>query len=548
MHLFKTKSTWLLLLLALLGAVNAVWTGSLLLIINNKISGTALPYIAGYSELIYVVLIVVSFFFKYSFESYMLRMNFNYSKEILLNLLDRLRKASYQAYQEIREERVRTAIDDVNTLESFPGIFLASFNAAIMIVIAAIYLFWLNYIMAFVIIVVLLLLIFVFVKQNRLITDDIEASRSLEDIYMMNLNDLLRGFREVKMSSRRSDTLYKNHLTQNRNRFVTLRINAFIRDLIYRLSGEYIFYIVMGVIVFYIPLSVIMNKETANAFVITILFMIGPINTFVSLINNYTRYNVALKRINTLNELIEKDTVVPIPTDNSLIAAGHSFHQIVFKNVSYAYPPENDSASFTLLPVNLTINRGDVIFISGGNGSGKSTFINLLTGIYSPGSGALYFNDVKVTENNIQQYRDRLSCIFIDGHLFHENYDEFDLKNTNKALIHLLEMMQLTTKVDFDNGHNRLSHNLSKGQSKRLAMIYTLLENKDMIVLDEWAAEQDPAFRKYFYMQIIPYLKAMGKTIVAITHDDQYFSCADRLIRFEYGEMVSDRLIAEYAV
>jgi cyclic peptide transporter len=542
-NLFHTKSKWFLFGLGLLGCVNALWTGCLLVIINNKISGKALPYFDNYSDYIYISLILVSLLFKYRFEAKMLKMNFNFSKEMLLSILDKLRNTSYKAYEEIKEERVRTAIEDVNTLESFPATFLASFNAAIMIIIAAIYLLWLNALMAVIMVAIFIILAFVFSRQNRLIAKDIEASRSLGDIYMTNLNDLLRGFREIKMNSERSNSIFKDHLTKNRNRFTQYRINAFIKDLAYRLGGEYVFYLVIGGFIFYLPVSISISKETANAFIITILFMVGPINTFVALLNNYTRFRVALKRINKLNGSITKD-VKTAEEDSTYLLPCNEFKSLALKNVSYEYLGQDGTPSFKLLPFDFTINKGDVIFISGGNGSGKSTFINLLTGIYSPGTGAIYFNDSKITENNIQSYRNKLSCIFMDGHMFNENYDNFNLTNTNKQLIALLEKMLLTGVVNLATNDNKLLYSLSKGQNKRLALIYSLLENNDIIILDEWAAEQDPEFRKYFYQKIIPHLKEIGKTVIAITHDDSYFSCADRLIKFEYGK-ISDITYAE---
>jgi putative ATP-binding cassette transporter len=75
------------------------------------------------------------------------------------------------------------------------------------------------------------------------------------------------------------------------------------------------------------------------------------------------------------------------------------------------------------------------------------------------------------------------------------------------------------------------------GQRKRLALISAILEDKEIYVLDEWAADQDPHFRHVFYTQIIPWLKSKGKTIVAVTHDDKYFDCADHQLKFDLGNM-----------
>jgi len=66
------------------------------------------------------------------------------------------------------------------------------------------------------------------------------------------------------------------------------------------------------------------------------------------------------------------------------------------------------------------------------------------------------------------------------------------------------------------------------------------LEGNDFIVLDEWAADQDPVFRKKFYTVILPRLKAEGKTIIALTHDDAYFDAADHIINLDEGRVVDN--------
>ena len=84
--------------------------------------------------------------------------------------------------------------------------------------------------------------------------------------------------------------------------------------------------------------------------------------------------------------------------------------------------------------------------------------------------------------------------------------------------------------------------NLSTGQRKRLALINALLEEKPILVIDEWAADQDPYFRKKFYTQIIPILKKEGITIISITHDDKYYHCADKLYRMDFGKLSQENV------
>ena len=81
---------------------------------------------------------------------------------------------------------------------------------------------------------------------------------------------------------------------------------------------------------------------------------------------------------------------------------------------------------------------------------------------------------------------------------------------------------------------------LSTGQRKRLALVNAWLDERPVLVFDEWAADQDPTFRRIFYTELLPDLKRMGKTIVVISHDDRYFDIADQLIRLQTGRITHD--------
>jgi ABC-type siderophore export system fused ATPase/permease subunit len=89
---------------------------------------------------------------------------------------------------------------------------------------------------------------------------------------------------------------------------------------------------------------------------------------------------------------------------------------------------------------------------------------------------------------------------------------------------------------------NRVDTNLSRGQQKRVALLLALLEEKPFIVLDEWAAEQDTLNKESFYTEWLELVRQMGKTIVIVTHDDDYFNCADRVIKFKSGTIANERI------
>jgi putative ATP-binding cassette transporter len=81
---------------------------------------------------------------------------------------------------------------------------------------------------------------------------------------------------------------------------------------------------------------------------------------------------------------------------------------------------------------------------------------------------------------------------------------------------------------------------LSTGQRKRLALVVAYLEDRPFYLFDEWAADQDPSFKAVFYEQLLPELRARGKAVIVITHDDRYFDLADRLLKLDNGQIVSD--------
>jgi putative ATP-binding cassette transporter len=189
-------------------------------------------------------------------------------------------------------------------------------------------------------------------------------------------------------------------------------------------------------------------------------------------------------------------------------------------------------------PIDLTIRAHEITFITGGNGSGKSTFLKLLTGLYQPTSGVIKVDKVPIDETNREIYRNMISTVFSDYHLFKRLYG---LRNIDHQEINeLLREMELEEKTGLvDNEFETLE--LSNGQKKRLALLVSLLEDRPIFVFDEWAADQDPGFRRKFYKELLQKLKEKGKTIIAVTHDDRYFDVADRLLKMEEGKVTEER-------
>lgn len=537
--MLQKKSKLFYILLLLLGLINSVWSMGLLLLINNRIAGTSLPFVQGYDWQIYAGMILVSFFTARAFQSYTIRLTYELGNDLGLSVFDKLRFSDYEEYIKLGEEKVRTATADVTTLQRFPNVFIEVFNALVMVLIGLGYLFYTNFFGALLILGVLSALAVVYYIRNMAISKDLNTVRDLANIYQQNVNDFLRGFKDVKMSITRSDNIFTKYISQNRNRVKELTVKTLIKYMGNELMGNYLWYLLIGIIVFLLPVILHMSNVVNNQFVVTLLYLMGPVGIVVARISEFTQMQIAVDRLHQFHDKINASKAIAIG-HGDLPAAGDKFESIRFEDVTFEYYDERRAETFRLKPLTLDIKKGESIFITGGNGSGKSTFVNLLTGLYVPHSGTISLNGRVITERTYPGYRNRIAAIFTDSVLFNENYDGLELAPDNERLMFWLRKMELENIVTFDHEKKSIKAELSKGQQKRLALIYVMLEDKDVIVLDEWAAEQDPVFRAYFYKIIIPELRQMGKTVIAVTHDDAYFNCGDRLIKFDYGTIVSD--------
>ncbi|MBO9476374.1 cyclic peptide export ABC transporter [Shimia sp. R11_0] len=197
---------------------------------------------------------------------------------------------------------------------------------------------------------------------------------------------------------------------------------------------------------------------------------------------------------------------------------------------------------FHLGPVDLTFHPGETVFICGGNGSGKTTLLSLITGMRHPAKGEITLDGVALTDATTAGYRELFSAVFAQFHLFDHAYglpeSELEALQARIAQLGLAKRVQLL-------GDKFSNTSLSAGQSRRLALAVALAEQRPIIVLDEFAADQDPANRAFFYDVLMPELSASGRLVLAVTHDDHQFGKCDRLIKMDAGRIVSDEYLTK---
>jgi cyclic peptide transporter len=219
------------------------------------------------------------------------------------------------------------------------------------------------------------------------------------------------------------------------------------------------------------------------------------------------------------------------------------FEKVEMRDVVFRYMYKSSEAVFQVGALNFTLRSGELVFITGGNGSGKSTFLKLLAGLYEPDSGEILLDGARVDDRNRDAYRSLIAAIFVDYHLFQRLYGIVDPDTTE--VDQLLRQFQLLDKTRVTDGEFQ-TLDLSGGQRKRLALIVGLLEKRPILLLDEWTADQDPEFRRKFYDELLPDLKRAGATVVVITHDERYLDelkLPARRLRMDEG-----RFVAEHSV
>jgi len=420
---------------------------------------------------------------------------------------------------------------DVNMVCGVANSILNSTQSAVLLFFCLVYIAWLVPAALLFTLIGIFLGISVYLVQNKKILDTVRLARKAAVEFGEQLRDLVGGFKELKVNySKRSD--FNNNLLTVTDKFRKLNIKVARLETISFLSTQIFIFMLIAVVVFLLPAFLSIDNTIIFQFFASILFLIGPLESLISSYQNISKASISLENIyglesdinNSLSELV----------DDSHTNENIAFDKITLDNIHFYYQ-KNNNDKFLIGPINMTIKRGEVLFIAGGNGTGKTTLLKIITGLYLPTEGEIRINGNTLTLENYQSYREMFSTIFTDFHVFRKLYGVSDL--SQDKLSDILHELKLDDKTSLKDGSFD-SSNLSRGQKKRFAYMISYLDNRQVYVFDEFAADQDPRFKKYFYYTILPSLKAEGKTVIAVTHDDNYFDACDRLVKMDYGKIV----------
>jgi putative ATP-binding cassette transporter len=535
-HEVKHAKLFLVLVLVT-GVISGLSNTGLLALINRALNkgGSSGSRLLGIFIGLVVVLIVTRFIsatlLGYLNTRATLALNLRISSQILAAPLRRL--------EEIGAPRLLASLaSDIGAISNIMPLLPAIVINLAIIVGCLVYLAWLSVSLFF----GLLGFMFVAIIAYQLpLKNSLVWSRLLRnegDFLYKHYRAFVEGTKELKLHQGRGNAYYNQLFRPTVEKMAFFGFKSSFMQAVGSSLGVLLNFLPIGLLLFLLPAVRNTSAEILTGYTIVILYMAGPIQSIIMWMPPLTHASVSVGTIDALG--------LPQEFPNREVRAAavasraDDWDELTLSGATHTYYREREDENFTLGPVDLKIRRGELIYLVGNNGSGKTTLAKLLAGLYVPEAGEILLDGQPVTDANREDYRKHFSMLFSDFYLFEELLG-LDIPNLDERAYQNLVRLQLDHKVEVKDGKLSTT-SLSQGQRKRLALLNAFLEDRSIYIFDEWASDQDPMFRDVFYYQLLEELKARGKTIIVISHDDRYYHLGDRLIKLEYGKIEYDKM------
>lgn len=518
--------------LALVTLLSSVCGTTVLLLLNAE--ARTVEY-HGYSELLAFGFLILLVIYRWA-QNYLVRET---TQAIEVALHERriatTRNVLRLSLEDIQRLGLRSVIDGMGahygTLSQTLVPIISGAEGAVLLLFMFVYLVILSPLAAVLTTAVVVLTVAGFLASRTRLEEDMAASVHAEDAFRELAEGLVRGKKELRLNPDKR-TAFQQDMIDRSDELATGRGNAAANFAAMLATGNSASYLMAGTVVFLLPLLNGTDQNDISRIVVAVIFLIGPLSSVVQTFQQVTTARFALAEIDAFQVRVEE--LANRHHKDASNGAIPPFQTLTLSAVDYTHLGEN---AFSLQRVDLTLSRGETLFITGGNGSGKTTLLRVITGLYPRHGGSLRLNGALLPPFPPQSYRNLFATVFSDFHVFQHPYGLDDAGLAR--LDYWLGELEIRHKLGPDL--HRIDPNaLSTGQKKRVGLALALAEQRQVLVVDEWAADQDPATRKRFYHTILPRLKAEGLTILAVTHDDRYFDCCDRRLHMSEGRISED--------
>jgi len=458
--------------------------------------------------------------------------------KLRVRLMDEVRRSELLPLDEIgRSEIVAAITKETTTLTQATNMLAFAGQGVVLVLFVAIYILYLSPLAFALSALIVTLAGVIFHIKSRQVGIGTREAAQWDNRLFDRLMDLLDGFKEVRLNRSRSDHLFEDAVEVSRTA-ANIKIRTQSESYKQLVFSQSAMYLLLAAIVFVVPAFSDTKGGSMTQVTTALMFIVGVCMGIVQTIPILLAANVAADNIERLEARLR---AIAAAADAGAVPLRERFRTIEVRNIVFSYMDKSSETIFRVGPIDFTLRSGELVFITGGNGSGKSTFLKLLAGLYEPDSGEILLDGVRVDDSNREAYRSLIAAIFVDYHLFERLYGIADPEPGE--VDRLLEQFRLHDKTRLAGG--AFTHlDLSGGQRKRLALIVSLLEKRPILLLDEWTADQDPDFRRKFYDELLPTLQQAGATIVVITHDDRYLDelrLTARKLRLDEGRIISEQ-------
>ncbi|MBW4564590.1 MAG: cyclic peptide export ABC transporter [Mojavia pulchra JT2-VF2] len=516
----------------LTGLVSGGSTARLIGLINSAISGNFTDNLVWYFGALALVVLFNSLICQFLLinisEDAVYRLRLRLSEGILSSPLINLEQLG-------PNRLMATLTEDITTLSN--TVYAIPFICVDIAIIGGclIYLYWLSGI----VFAVTVGFIMVAVGSIQLLINNaqhfLNLARNEQDRLFQHFRTLTDGIKELKLHATRRQEFFSEELQTSAAISRKHNVAALLSFSIGQGWSNLLFFILVGLLLFALPNYIAIERSILSAYVLTLTYLLLPMQSILDKLQQLSKASVTLQKIERIGLKLTAET----ETNSAIkLPLTQNWTKLELQQVTHAYPDEQEDNHFVLGPIDLTIYPSELIFIVGGNGSGKSTLAKVITGLYIPNSGQIKLDDQVIDHRNREWYRQQFSVVFADSYLFERLLDTGNA-DLDIQVRQYLRLLNLDSKVKIVKGQLTTTA-LSQGQQKRLVLLTAYLENRPICLFDEWASEQDPNFREFFYKQILLNLKQQGKTVFVISHDAHYFPLADRIIKLDYGKVEYD--------
>jgi putative ATP-binding cassette transporter len=442
-----------------------------------------------------------------------------------------LRAADYGMIEKLGAERIYgTLARNTPILAESPLILAHGLVATVSFALATLYVAWYSFIAALAVLLLIAVVALAGRYQKKRTENEMRQSQLDDRAFFDSLNQFLQGYKEVKLDHRRGADLVEKFVLARAHTARDSRLAAV--DTMIKLGAIVFaaFYLLLATVVFITP-EYVEDSRDAMKIVYASMFMWLLVEGVFQVFPTLAKAHSAHAEITAMSNALASGSSEETPPAEPLPA----LRTLQFEGLEYHYAKAEDGEPFGIGPCSLTLAPGELVFLVGNNGSGKTTLMRVLSGLYVPHRGRILWNGTTVDAKNRIDYRSHFATVFTDFHLFDRFYGfrELPADTVRQAIADV----GLAKKTDYIN-ELFTTLDLSRGQRHRLAVSLSILEDKEVYIYDEIAADQDPGFRAWIYEKFLPQLKGKGKAVLVVSHDDRYFHLADRVLAMEEGKLV----------